>query len=81
MAMMLRQSFGFDHEAALIEKAIPAVWQDGWRTPDLVEPGTRVIGTNEMAQRIADKVKVIASEQATAGNGTKGSAARTRAAH
>jgi 3-isopropylmalate dehydrogenase len=72
MAMMLRQSFGFDEEAALIEQAIPAVWQDGWRTPDLVEPGCKMIGTNEMAQRIADKVQVL--------GGAKAKAAQSRAA-
>lgn len=56
LAMLLRESFNLVAEARLIEEAVRSVWHAGWRTFDLEEPGTRVIGTREMGQRIADRV-------------------------
>lgn len=64
MAMMLRESFGLDREAGWIEQAIPAVWRDGWRTPDIMEPGCRFVGTDEMAKLIANKVRSMFGKSA-----------------
>ncbi len=54
LAMMLRQSFGLNQEAVLIERAIAQTWQQGWRTQDIQENSCHLIGTKEMGERIAD---------------------------
>jgi len=53
LAMLLRESFGLDGQAAQIEQGVAAACGAGWRTADLAEPGCRVVGTQEMADRIA----------------------------
>ena len=60
-AMMLRESFGLEVEAAMIERAITKAWRDGWRTEDVAEPGCRVVGTREMGERVAECVAAGAS--------------------
>ena len=54
--MLLRESFGRDREASLIEEALSAVWRDGWRTADLAEPGSRIAGTQEIGELVAEAV-------------------------
>ena len=54
LAMLLRQSLGLEAEARAVEDAIRAVWADGFRTADIAAPGDRVVGTREMAARIAE---------------------------
>jgi 3-isopropylmalate dehydrogenase len=56
LAMMLRESFGLSEEAERIEGALRRVWREGWRTADVGEPGCRVVGTREMARRVAEAV-------------------------
>ncbi|MEC4895521.1 MAG: isocitrate/isopropylmalate family dehydrogenase [Oscillatoria sp. PMC 1051.18] len=56
MAMMLRESFGLVTEANLIEKAVRQVWHQGYRTADIQEKSCQIIGTQEMAKRIAENV-------------------------
>ena len=56
LAMLLRESFGLDTAAALIEKSLAEVWGAGWRTADLAEPGCRILGTQAMADRVAEQV-------------------------
>lgn len=56
LAMLLRESFGLDDAANHIERALADVWRAGWRTADLAEPGCRVVGTREMADRVADQL-------------------------
>jgi len=56
LAMMLRESFGWQREAAAIETATSAVLGQGWRTPDIASATSRVIGTRELGTRIADAV-------------------------
>ncbi len=56
LAMLLRESFGMDEAAALIEKSLAAAWRAGWRTADLAEPGCRILGTNAMADKVAEQV-------------------------
>jgi 3-isopropylmalate dehydrogenase len=65
-AMMLRESFGLVTEAELIERALVGAWRDGWRTEDVAEAGCRVIGTREMADRVAEGVGAL-SVQTTPG--------------
>jgi 3-isopropylmalate dehydrogenase len=66
-ATMLRESFGLTEEAGLIERALAKAWRDGWRTEDVAEPGCRVVGTGEMADRVAEAV-AHASQEVDAGS-------------
>jgi len=56
LAMLLRESFGLDEAAALVEKSLAEVWRAGWRTADLAEPGCRILGTKAMAEKVAEQV-------------------------
>ena len=60
LAMMLRESFGLLREAAWIEAAIAEVLRHGYRTFDVAEPGTTLVGTAEMGERIAATVQRLA---------------------
>jgi len=56
LAMLLRESFGLDDAANLIEKSLATVWKEGWRTADIVEPGCRLLGTKAMGEKVAEQV-------------------------
>jgi 3-isopropylmalate dehydrogenase len=56
LAMLLRESFGLEHAAALIEKSLAEIWRAGWRTTDLAEPGCRILGTKAMAEKVAEQI-------------------------
>jgi 3-isopropylmalate dehydrogenase len=62
LAMLLRESFGREREAGLIERALRRVWRDGFTTSDLPLPGARVVGTREMCERIADTARRLVAE-------------------
>ena len=49
-AMLLRHSFGREAEAARIERAVLA---EGYRTADILQPGTKRLGTVEMGEAVA----------------------------
>jgi 3-isopropylmalate dehydrogenase len=53
LAMMLRESFGWQREASAIEAAVATVLGQRWRTPDIASATSRVIGTRELGERIA----------------------------
>jgi len=53
VAMMLRESFGLARVAARIEAAVERVLAAGVRTRDVAGPGSRIVGTRELADRIA----------------------------
>ncbi len=55
-AMMLRLSCGRDDAAAAIEAAVRKVIAGGLRTGDIYTPDTRLAGTAEMGQAIADSI-------------------------
>jgi 3-isopropylmalate dehydrogenase len=65
LAMLLRQSFQCEHEAALIEQAVEAVWKQGWRTDDLAELGCHCIGTREIASRVAEQITALGKGSAS----------------
>jgi len=56
LAMLLRESFGLDEAAELIEKSLAETWRAGWRTADLAEPGCQILGTKAMAEKVAEQV-------------------------
>jgi 3-isopropylmalate dehydrogenase len=56
-AMMLRHSFDLEERASGIERAVRSVLREGFRTPDIFEPGTRLVGTREMGDRVAQAIR------------------------
>ncbi len=51
-AMCLRYSFAMKAEAEAIERAVSAVLDQGLRTGDIMQPGMKLVGTNEMGSAI-----------------------------
>lgn len=63
LAMLLRESFGDLPLASAIEEAVETTLREGWRTPDVAEPGSRVVGTREMGDCISRTLeKLLAAE-------------------
>lgn len=56
-AMMLRHSFGLQDEAEEIEKAVVSALADGYRTADIKQEGTRLVGTKEMGDLVAHRLR------------------------
>ena len=56
-AMMLRFTFDLDEEAAAIEKAVQQVLTEGYRTGDIFSAGCTKVGTREMGDLIAARLK------------------------
>jgi len=57
MAMMLRYSFGLTKEAQTVETAVTEVLQEDYRTYDIMDEGKTKVGTKEMGELIAGKVR------------------------
>lgn len=57
VAMMLDMSFGMAPEAALVEEAVRVALREGFRTRDLFTEGTRLVGTEEMGNRIVSHIR------------------------
>ncbi|HZK34828.1 MAG TPA: 3-isopropylmalate dehydrogenase [Bacillota bacterium] len=55
-AMMLRYSLDSDAAARAVEAAVEKVLDQGLRTPDIMQPGMTLIGTEEMGDKIAGQV-------------------------
>lgn len=58
-AMMLRHSLKMPEEAALVEKAVRTVLKEGFRTQDIRQAGATLIGTAEMGDLVAQKVRTL----------------------
>ncbi|HEX3033007.1 MAG TPA: 3-isopropylmalate dehydrogenase, partial [Bacillota bacterium] len=58
--MMLRYSFKLEKEAGTIEKAVIAVLDQGYRTPDLMEEGKKLVNTVEMGDLICKEIEAAA---------------------
>lgn len=52
-AMMLRYSFSLTEAAERVENAVSSVLKQGLRTPDILEPGLRQVGTDAMGDAVA----------------------------
>ena len=65
-AMMLRWSLGLDDAAAAIESAVSDALDDGYRTRDILRPGTapapgdglRHVGTTAMADAVIERISI-----------------------
>lgn len=55
-AMMLRYSFNLEEEAALIEKAVVSVLEDGYRTGDIMSDGMKLVGTVKVSELVLSKL-------------------------
>ena len=55
--MMLRFSLNLDKEADAVEAAVQEVLKEGYRTGDIMSEGCKKVGTVEMGNLIADKIK------------------------
>ena len=60
-AMCLRYSFAMKKEADLIERAVSAVLDQGLRTPDIMQPAMRQVGTSEMGTAVLKQIERIAT--------------------
>ena len=56
-AMMLRYSLGLAREAQVVETAVLQVLQAGYCTYDIMGEGKKEVGTREMGELIADRVR------------------------
>ncbi|HDQ46091.1 MAG TPA: 3-isopropylmalate dehydrogenase [bacterium] len=63
VALMCRYSFGMNHAACLIENAVEAVLEKGFRTRDIHAPGTQLAGTCEMGDRIVEVMEQLTCEE------------------
>ncbi len=57
VAMMLRHSFDQENAADRIEKAVETALNEGYRTADIHEPGSRLVGCTEMGRLVRDKLE------------------------
>jgi 3-isopropylmalate dehydrogenase len=57
VAMMLRYSFDLEEHASRIERAVREVLRKGLRTADVMEPDTRLVGTEEMGEAVAKVIR------------------------
>jgi 3-isopropylmalate dehydrogenase len=57
VAMMLRYSFDLEERALRIEQAVREVLRQGCRTADILEPETRLVGTEEMGETVAEAIR------------------------
>jgi len=56
-AMMLHYSLKLPREARLIEKAIEQTLKEGYRTKDIYRPGDKMVGTEEMGEKILKNLR------------------------
>ncbi len=66
LAMLLRESFGLNDAATLIEKSLATTWREGWRTADVAEAGCQILGTKAMGEKVAEQVLRSAETMAPA---------------
>jgi 3-isopropylmalate dehydrogenase len=52
VAMMFRHTFDYEGHATRIEQAVRSVLAQGYRTPDIHQPGCRKVGTREMGDAV-----------------------------
>jgi 3-isopropylmalate dehydrogenase len=61
VSMMLRYSFGMMREADLVDAAIANVLEQGLRTGDIMQPGAKKVGTQEMGDAILAALNSLAA--------------------
>ena len=66
---MLRESFGLHAESQWIEDAIDRTLEKGYRTVDIAEPGSRVVGGSEFTAKIRSALRAAPAQHAQRGSG------------
>jgi 3-isopropylmalate dehydrogenase len=56
-AMLLRHSLELEDEAQAIESAVEAVLAEGYRTKDIYEGGTTLVGTKAMGSLVVERIR------------------------
>jgi 3-isopropylmalate dehydrogenase len=56
-AMLLRHSLGMESEAALVERAVARVLEQGYRTADLAQPGGARVSTGGMGDAVVREIE------------------------
>ncbi len=56
VALMLELAFGLKEEGAAVRAAVDATLAEGYRTPDIMQPGMRAVGTRAMAAAVAEQL-------------------------
>lgn len=59
VAMMLHHSFNMSREAALVERAVKEVLKNGFRTRDIHKERTTLVSTDEMGNRVVEKIHAL----------------------
>ena len=57
VAMLLRHALSLEEEATAVEGAVRAVLSQGYRTPDLRQPGTTTVGCSEMGRLVTEALR------------------------
>jgi 3-isopropylmalate dehydrogenase len=55
-SLMLRESFGLENEAQVLESAVDRVLDRGYRTMDIAEPGSRILRCSEFTNHIRGEI-------------------------
>jgi len=55
--LMLRESFGLTAESEWVESAVDRALASGYRTTDIAEPGSRVVGSSEFTQAVRAELR------------------------
>ena len=63
VALLLRHSLDLCREATAVEAAVEDVIREGYRTADVRDGGRAVVGTQEMGQRIRDRLSQSLSDE------------------
>ena len=58
-ALLLRYSLGLEAEAGRVERAVERVLEAGYRTRDVHTPGTTLVGTGEMGERVVRALEAL----------------------
>ena len=59
VVLLLRHSLGLETEAALVERAVQGVVDEGWATPDIEAVGSRRCSTEQMGTAIVERVLAL----------------------
>lgn len=57
LATMLHESFGLEQLGMQVRDAVSETLASGWRTPDIMAPGCRAVGTRELVAQIGTRLQ------------------------
>jgi 3-isopropylmalate dehydrogenase len=69
--LMLRESFGLEVESQWIEDAVDRVLEQGFRTADIAEPGSRTVRGSEFTEKIRAELQSAPARTASGSTGTR----------